>query len=59
MLKHRDLEYFVTAAEIMNLRLASQNLNITQPALSKSITRLEKELNIKLFKRAGRGLELT
>ncbi|MFS7316559.1 LysR family transcriptional regulator [Rahnella rivi] len=59
MLNNRDLEYFVTAAEIMNLRLASQNLNITQPALSKSITRLEKELNIKLFKRAGRGLELT
>ena len=49
MLNNRDLEYFVTAAEIMNLRLASQNLNITQPALSKSITRLEKELNIKLF----------
>ena len=59
MLNNRDLEYFVTAAQMMNLRLASQNLNITQPALSKSITRLEKELNIKLFKRAGRGLELT
>ncbi|WP_341870774.1 LysR family transcriptional regulator [Rahnella contaminans] len=59
MINNRDLDYFVTAAEMINLRLASQNLNITQPALSKSITRLEKELGIKLFKRVGRGLELT
>ncbi|XBS71893.1 LysR family transcriptional regulator [Acerihabitans sp. KWT182] len=59
MMNNRDLDYFVVAAQIMNLGLASQNLNITQPALSKAITRLEKELKIKLFKRAGRGLELT
>lgn len=58
-MNNRDLEYFVAAAKIMNLGQASQNLNITQPALSKSIARLEKELNIKLFKRAGRGLALT
>ncbi|WP_255414156.1 LysR family transcriptional regulator [Rahnella sp. AA] len=58
-MNNRDLDYFVAAAQIMNLGLASQNLNITQPALSKSISRLEKELGVKLFKRAGRGLELT
>lgn len=58
-MNNRDLEYFMVAAKIMNLRLASQNLNITQPALSKSIARLEKTLDIKLFKRAGRGLALT
>lgn len=58
-MNNRDLEYFIAAAKIMNLGLASQNLNITQPALSKSIARLEKDLNIRLFKRAGRGLALT
>lgn len=58
-MNNRDLAYFMVAAKIMNLGQASQNLNITQPALSKSITRLEKELNIKLFQRAGRGLALT
>lgn len=58
-MNNRDLEYFIVAAKIMNLGQASQNLNITQPALSKSIARLEKDLNIKLFKRSGRGLVLT
>jgi len=59
MMNNRELGYFMEAARIMNLGLASQNLNITQPALSKSIARLEKDLNIKLFKRSGRGLVLT
>lgn len=58
-MNNRELGYFMEAARIMNLGLASQNLNITQPALSKSIARLEKDLNIKLFKRSGRGLVLT
>lgn len=58
-MNNRDLEYFIAAAKIMNLGQASQNLNITQPALSKSIARLEKDLSIKLFKRTGRGLALT
>lgn len=58
-MNNRELDYFMEAARIMNLGLASQNLNITQPALSKSIARLEKDLNIKLFKRSGRGLVLT
>nr|WP_314426117.1 LysR family transcriptional regulator [uncultured Erwinia sp.] len=58
-MNNRELGYFMEAARIMNLGQASQNLNITQPALSKSIARLEKDLNIKLFKRSGRGLVLT
>ncbi|ROR13140.1 LysR family transcriptional regulator [Erwinia sp. JUb26] len=58
-MNNRELGYFMEAARIMNLGQASQNLNITQPALSKSIARLEKDLNIKLFKRSGRGLALT
>lgn len=58
-MNNRDLDYFIAAAKIMNLGQASQNLNITQPALSKSIARLESDLNIKLFTRSGRGLALT
>lgn len=59
MLNNRDLDYFIVAARMLNLGIASQNLNITQPALSKSIARLEKELGISLFSRSGRGLILT
>lgn len=58
-MNNRDLDYFVMAAQILNLGIASQKLNITQPALSKSISRLEKELDLKLFDRQGRGLILT
>lgn len=58
-MNNRDLDYFIVAARMLNLGIASQNLNITQPALSKSIARLEKELGISLFSRTGRGLALT
>ena len=58
-MNNRDLDYFIVAARMLNLGIASQNLNITQPALSKSIARLEKELGISLFSRSGRGLILT
>ncbi|MCC3719674.1 LysR family transcriptional regulator [Rouxiella badensis] len=58
-MNNKDLIYFLKVAELKHLGYASQNLNLTQPALSKSIARLEKLCQTRLFKRLGRGLELT
>lgn len=58
-MNNKDLIYFLKVAELKHLGYASQNLNLTQPALSKSIARLEKVCQTRLFKRLGRGLELT
>ncbi len=53
-----QLQYFVAIAELQNISKASQRLNISQPSLSKSISKLEKELGTKLFDRAGKRIIL-
>ncbi|MCK9817689.1 LysR family transcriptional regulator [Pseudomonas chlororaphis] len=55
----RDLTYFDTIAELGHLGRAAQKLNRSQPALSKSIQRLEESFGIKLFERDGRRIKLT
>lgn len=55
----RDLEYFVVVAEVGNLRRAAETLNLSQPALSKSLRRLEQSAGTKLVKRTPKGVELT
>jgi DNA-binding transcriptional LysR family regulator len=55
----RDLHYFEVICETRHLGLAAQRLFRTQPALSKCISRLEAELETKLFERVGRQLVLT
>lgn len=55
----RDLEYFVVVAEHGNLRRAAEALDMSQPALSKSLRRLEKWAQAKLVKRTPKGVELT
>ncbi|MFF2015616.1 LysR family transcriptional regulator [Paenibacillus sp. NPDC058177] len=53
-----QLEYFLTAARLQHMTMAAKALNITQPALSHSITKLESELGIPLFERNGRNIQL-
>nr|WP_272949983.1 LysR family transcriptional regulator [Sinorhizobium meliloti] len=48
------MRYLVAISECGNLRLASARLNITQPALTKCIMRMEDETGTKLFQRKGR-----
>ena len=55
----RDLEYFAVVAEHGNLRRAAEALDLSQPALSKSLRRLEKWAKTKLVKRTPKGVELT
>lgn len=55
----RDLRYFETIAELQHLGRASAKLHRTQPALSSSIRRLERDCGAALFEKAGRGIRLT
>ena len=55
----RQLEYFTELAKTKNFRKASENLHLSQPALSKSIRLLEEELNTVLIARTNKSFELT
>lgn len=50
---------FCTVANVSNITKASIELNISQPAISKSIKKLESELGGQLFVRTKRGVILT
>ena len=54
-----QLECFLTVAETLNFAKTAQILNITQPAVTKNIKTLEDELNVRLFRRSTRNVELT
>jgi DNA-binding transcriptional LysR family regulator len=60
-MKHqlRDIEYFSLVAEHGNLGRAAEALGLSQPALSKSLRRLENSMEAKLVKRTFKGVELT
>jgi len=55
----RDLRYFEAICDAGSLSEASRKLFRTQPALSKSIRRLELEFGTRLFTREGGRLRLT
>ena len=55
----RDLHYFAVVAEYGNLRRAADAIGISQPALSKTLRRLEKSAGTKVVKRTPKGVELT
>jgi DNA-binding transcriptional LysR family regulator len=55
----RDLEYFAVIAEHGHLGRAADALHLSQPALSKSLRRLEQILDVKLVNRTPKGVELT
>src|SRR3954471_1140268 len=55
----QQLEYFLAAVEHGSFSAAANSLHMAQPSLSEQIRRLEAELGVPLFVRAGRGIRLT
>lgn len=55
----RHIRYFTAAAEELNISRASRRLNVSQPAVSRTIHDLEEELGTILFVREPFGLKLT
>ncbi|QYY27773.1 MULTISPECIES: LysR family transcriptional regulator [Cupriavidus] len=59
MLSLRRLEHFAVLAEERSFSRAARRLNLTQPALTRSIQTLEETLELQLVDRAASGLVLT
>jgi DNA-binding transcriptional LysR family regulator len=55
----RDLAYFQAIVEAGHIGRAAEKVGRTQPALTKSVRRLEADIGAELFERSGRGLRLT
>ncbi len=58
-LRFRDLTLLVALGEGNSLRTAAQILNVTQPALSRTLTEIESTFGCALFDRGARGLTPT
>ncbi len=55
----KSLTAFVVLAEELQFSRAAKRLHVTQSALSQQIARLEKELEVELFKRTKRSVRLS
>jgi LysR family transcriptional regulator, transcription activator of glutamate synthase operon len=53
-----QLKYFQVVARLEHISKAAEELYVSQPALSKTISQLEKELGIRLFDRNGKYIKL-
>lgn len=59
MVSVQYLNYFVKICQTRSMNKAAEELFISQPALSQSMRSLEKELNVTLFVRSNKGINLT
>lgn len=55
----RVLRYFLTVVREESINRAAEVLHITQPTLSRQLSRLEEETGVKLFHRGARKITLT
>ncbi|MDU2065203.1 MAG: LysR family transcriptional regulator [Sporomusaceae bacterium] len=55
----RELTYFVTVCTLHNFTAAAEALHVSQPAVSKAVTRLEAELGLSLLDRSQKRVQLT
>jgi DNA-binding transcriptional LysR family regulator len=56
--KYHELSWFIKLAETQHETWIADEMDITQPTLSRAISRLEREVGVPLFSRVGRRLEL-
>ena len=57
--KRSDIIRFLTVADTGGIGLAADRLEMTQPALTRIIARLEREFDGRLFERLPKGVRLT
>ncbi|HEY9051572.1 MAG TPA: LysR family transcriptional regulator [Gammaproteobacteria bacterium] len=55
----QNLQAFISVSETGSFSKAAEKLFITQPAVSKRISSLEQQLNVRLFDRIGKTVQLT
>lgn len=55
----QQLRYVVCVAETKTISEAAQKMFISQPSLTAAIKELEQELNIKIFSRTNKGVQIT
>jgi LysR family transcriptional regulator of abg operon len=58
-MKFSAIRDFLAVAERGGLRAAARDLGLAQPAITRSIKELEKELGVSLFERGAKGVRLT
>lgn len=58
-MNYHHIKVFYTVVKHQNISKAAEELEVTQPAISRIITTIEKENNIKLFSRSKSGVNLT
>ncbi len=54
-----QIDYFMAVATNLSFTKTSEELYVSQPAISRQISLLEKELGCRLFRRSNQGTELT
>jgi LysR family transcriptional regulator, nitrogen assimilation regulatory protein len=55
----RQLHYFAAVSELQSVTRAAEHLHVAQPALTRHIRTLERDLGVQLFAKKGRGIALT
>ncbi len=55
----QQLKYVITVAETGTITEAAKKLYISQPSLTNAIHDLEKEMNVKIFHRTNKGIDIS
>ncbi|MEH6579680.1 MAG: LysR substrate-binding domain-containing protein [Amphritea sp.] len=58
-MKFKSIEAFLITVETGSIRAAARKLDLSQPAISKTLKSLELELGVPLFTRGTKGIDLT